>query len=229
MHDADLQVKALAAHSSVKALVVDDEEVNRILLVDALEAIGVDVREAVNGKEALERIGEEAPDIVFLDLRMPVMDGMETLKRINADYGYQRFNIVATSASDSPLQRNEFLHTGCTALVSKPFRLHQIFDCLKKLPGVEFVYHEVTQDAPESAGGIDFASIRVPAEQFLAIKDAIEKDDASEVKRVLAQLNLQDDEGDRLAAHLAALLDENNLQKILAALDKCLIAGIGHD
>ncbi len=231
MHEKKLKVKALTPDSTVKALVVDDEEMNRVLLIDALEAIGVKVRHAVNGREAMERIGEEAPDIIFLDLRMPVMDGMETLHRINEDYGYRRFHIIGTSASDSPMQRNEFLQTGCISLVPKPFRLNQIFDCIQQLPGVELIYQE---DADAADGGspeeaIDHASIRVPAEQFLALKDAIEQDDVSGVRKILDRLQLEGDRENRLLAQLMVWAETSELEAILAALEKCLIAGIGHD
>ncbi len=229
MREGNPRVKTLAPHGRVKALVVDDEEMNRVLLTDALEAIGVEVRQAANGKQAMEQIGREEPDIVFLDMRMPVMDGMETLHNINERYGYRHFHIIGTSASDSPLQQNEFLQTGCISLMSKPFRLNQVFDCIGQLPGVELEYQDEAAEIGSTDGAIDYASIRVPAEQFLAVKDAVEQADASGVATLLSSLQLEGDVEDRLAAQLAALSRENNLEPILTTLEKCLIAGIGHD
>ncbi len=65
-----------------KILVVDDEESIRFLFKEELEEEGFRVEVASNGKEALEMLPELRPDLVTLDIRMPVMDGIETLKRI---------------------------------------------------------------------------------------------------------------------------------------------------
>jgi CheY-like chemotaxis protein len=65
-----------------KILVVDDEESIRILFKEELEEEGFFVEVASNGKEALEKLPEIRPDLVTLDIRMPVMDGIETLKKI---------------------------------------------------------------------------------------------------------------------------------------------------
>src|SRR5262249_952888 len=89
----------LASGSSVRALVVDDVGQNRDLLFDLLFSIGCDVSVAVSGAQALELVRMRIPDVVFLDIRMPDTDGIQTAKHIRSEFGRRRMKIVAVSAS----------------------------------------------------------------------------------------------------------------------------------
>src|SRR5438128_8875031 len=66
-------------------LIVDDEEANRLLLRDPLEAHGYEIAEAENGEKALELIGQRGPDVILLDVMMPGMDGFEVCRRLKQD------------------------------------------------------------------------------------------------------------------------------------------------
>src|SRR5580692_3461490 len=82
-------------------LVVDDEERNRTLLRDPLEALGHQVEEAENGMEALQRIAARPPDVILLDLMMPRMDGFEVCRRIRANIKTAHIPIlIITALSD---------------------------------------------------------------------------------------------------------------------------------
>src|SRR5262245_28941008 len=71
--------------SSGRVLVVDDEEHNRVLLRDLLEARGHQVREAVDGEQALDEVASSAPDVILLDVMLPKVDGFEVCRRLKAD------------------------------------------------------------------------------------------------------------------------------------------------
>ena len=109
----------------MKALVVDDAQVNRQLLSETLQTVGIEIMEAENGKEALERLEEFEPHIILMDRRMPVMSGEETVKAIIKQYGSDRFKIVAITAAAFDHQREKFKLLGYDDYIVKPFRISQ--------------------------------------------------------------------------------------------------------
>jgi len=127
---------------SVKVLVVDDVKENRELLSEVLRTVGIETLEAESGKEALERLDEFEPHIIFMDRRMPVMNGEETVKAIIKKYGSDRFKIIAITAAAFDHQRENFKLLGYDDYIVKPFRISHIYDCIKKLLGVEFEYED---------------------------------------------------------------------------------------
>jgi PAS domain S-box-containing protein len=141
------RVIRLSEGSCVKALVVDDVEVNRELLSEVLQAVGVETMEAENGKEALECLDAFEPHIIFMDMRMPVMSGEEAVEEIIKQYGSGHFKIVAITASVFDHQREKFIRLGCDDYIAKPFRIFHIHDCIQKLLGVKFEYEDERQES----------------------------------------------------------------------------------
>ncbi len=101
MHDNITEIIRLSSSDMVKALVVDDSELSRNLLVDMLEDVNALVSSAANGQEALQLIEqadvESKPDIVFMDIRMPIMNGIEAVRKIKQNYGDQIVCVAVTS------------------------------------------------------------------------------------------------------------------------------------
>ena len=106
-----------------KLLIVDDEGAILEALPDILSVEGYDVATAANGAEGLKRAGEERPDLILLDLMMPVMDGQEMLRRLKESPDLRTIPVVVMSAgrvSKSELQGSRFL--------AKPFELDDLLD-----------------------------------------------------------------------------------------------------
>jgi len=118
---------SLKVKGSIKALVVDDVEVNRRLLNDVLEGAGIKIAEAENGQEAVDQAGKFKPDIIFMDIRMPVMDGKEATIEIKKQFGHDRFKIVALTASVFYQDKKEVFDELFGDYISKPFRIERIF------------------------------------------------------------------------------------------------------
>jgi len=137
----------LSEKHSVKALIVEDVKENRQLLSEILQTAGIEIMGAENGKEALERLAEFEPHIIFMDRKMPGMNGEETVKAIIKKYGPDRFKIVAISASAFSHQRENFKLLGYDDYIVKPFRVSQIYNCIKKLLDVEFEYEDGRQES----------------------------------------------------------------------------------
>ena len=141
-------------HSSPRVLVVDDTPENRKLLVRLLESVGFDVREAVDGAEGVASWRAWQPDLIWMDMRMPVMDGHEAIRAIReaeARDGRCRTTIVALTASAFEHQRDEILAIGADDFVPKPFREDAIFEKLAEHRGVRYVYEEQEPPRPAAA------------------------------------------------------------------------------
>lgn len=121
------------------ALVVDDKAVNRSLLTGLLVPLGFHVVEAENGREAIAKAEAVRPDVVLMDLVMPVVDGFEATRRLRRTPGLERVPIVALSASVFRVTQQESLAIGCDAFLPKPVDLDALLDTLGTLLDLEWV------------------------------------------------------------------------------------------
>lgn len=121
---------------SVNALVVDDVDDNREVLCHLLEKTGVNVRSATNGKDAVQKVNDQVPDIVFMDIRMPFMNGTEAMRHIKNRY--PKVACIAVTSSVLHHERSRYLSQGFDDLVGKPFRFEQIISCVEKYLPVTF-------------------------------------------------------------------------------------------
>ncbi|HEY9648375.1 MAG TPA: response regulator, partial [Chroococcidiopsis sp.] len=131
-----------------RILVVDDRWTNRRLIVNLLEPSGFEVREASNGQEAIALWQEWHPHLIWMDMRMPVMDGYEATRYIKAHLEGQATAIIALTASTLEEERAIVLSAGCDDFVRKPFRKEVIFSKMAHYLGVQYLYHEPTTVPP---------------------------------------------------------------------------------
>jgi two-component system, cell cycle response regulator DivK len=116
-------------------LVVEDFEDNRFMMRRLLEMSGYRVLEAVNGQQAVETAAKEHPDIILMDLSLPMLDGLAATRRIRAQNGLGKVPIVAVSAHDSADFHAEALAAGCNEYVTKPIDFDQLVQLLDNLTG----------------------------------------------------------------------------------------------
>jgi two-component system, cell cycle response regulator DivK len=116
-------------------LVVEDFEDNRFMMRRLLEMSGYRVVEAVNGQQAVETAASEHPDIILMDLSLPMLDGLAATRRIRAQNGLGKVPIVAVSAHDSADFHAEALAAGCNEYVTKPIDFDQLVQLLDNLTG----------------------------------------------------------------------------------------------
>ena len=125
-----------------KILIVDDRPTNRLLLIKLLQPLGFELKEATNGKEAVEIWDEWQPHLIWMDMRMPIMDGYEATQKIKGTTKGNATAIIALTASVLEEQKAIILSAGCDDFVRKPFRAATIFETMKKHLGVEYIYEE---------------------------------------------------------------------------------------
>ncbi len=131
-----------AGQPSCRVLVVEDQLENQILLIRLLESVGFEVKLAENGAKALEQFSSWKPHFIWMDRRMPVMDGMEATRCIRALPDGEVVKIAAITASIFKEDDAELMAVGFDDIVHKPFRSEQIFDCMERLLGLRFEREE---------------------------------------------------------------------------------------
>jgi CheY-like chemotaxis protein len=129
-----------------RIVVADDKWESRTALGKLLTAVGFEVLEAVNGQEAVDLHATRNPHLIWMDLRMPLMDGFEATKRIRETEGAlgpesgSLCIIVALTASVFEQDRHAILAAGCDDFVAKPFHERTIFEVMERHLGVRYVY-----------------------------------------------------------------------------------------
>ncbi len=113
--------------SDKRILVVDDNELNRLLAAEILRPYGAIIVEAANGAEAVERLGEHAFDMVLMDVQMPVMDGIDATRIIRRQLGTS-LPVIALSADVVSGNIHRCLAAGMNAFLAKPYRAEALMD-----------------------------------------------------------------------------------------------------
>jgi CheY-like chemotaxis protein len=203
-----------------RLLVVDDKEANRALLVRMLAPLGFEIRQAADGREALEVWDAWSPHLVWMDMRMPVMDGYEATRRIKATAKGQATVIIAVTASALEEDRQIILSEGCDGYIRKPFREEEITAMLEKHLGVRFVYEEAAGPPAEAMEGAIDAGLAarvaaLPAAWRTGLREATILGALDEILARVEEIRPRDPE---LADELARLAAEYEHEKILALL-----------
>jgi len=208
------EVVHLAEGYHVKALVVDDVARNRDVLGKLLSDVGVEVQFAENGQKAIEQIHAEMPDIVFMDMRMPVMGGLEAARRIWEEFERDRLKIVAISASTLTHQREKYLSEGFDAFLSKPARAQHIYDCVAEILHIEYEYRG---DAPPPD---DLVEVTLPEDLLSRLREAAEIYNMTEFETLLDEVRQMGAEAEPLAEHLHQLSRDLDTEAILEYLGR---------
>jgi len=176
-----------------RLLIAEDQPENRLLLHEMLEPLGFDLREAVNGKEALALFEEWHPHLVWMDIRMPVMDGLEATWRIKATETGAGTRIVALTAHALEEERSEIMAAGCDDFIRKPYKYDDILDVLTRNLGVRFIYEEGATPPAASTAQPDTAALAaLPMELLDALEHALSLLDIGGVNRTIEDIRARD-------------------------------------
>ncbi|MGM0455623.1 MAG: GAF domain-containing protein [Cyanobacteriota bacterium] len=144
------QVKRLIPEQrEYRILVVEDEPTNQLLLVQFLKTIGFKVQAANNGRQAVEIAPQWKPDLIWMDMRMPELNGYEATPQIKALPECQDTIIIALTASAFEEERSAILASGCDDFIRKPFREVEILAKMQRYLGVEYEYEGNMQESTE--------------------------------------------------------------------------------
>ncbi len=131
-----------------RVLVVDDRPENRLVLLNLLEPLGFEIKLAENGWEAVAETKRQRPDIILMDLVMPLMMGFEAIANIRKSYALNELPIIAVSASGFDIDQTESHRVGCNDFISKPVEVDKVLAMLQKQLGLEWLYESVETSVP---------------------------------------------------------------------------------
>ena len=118
-----------------KVLLVEDNELNRDMLSRRLNRRGYDVVFAVDGAQALEMARSEKPDIILMDMSLPVMDGWEATRRVKSDDALRNVPVIALTAHTMSGDREKALEAGCDDYDTKPVEFDRLIGKIERLLG----------------------------------------------------------------------------------------------
>lgn len=118
-----------------KILLVEDNEMNRDMLSRRLQRKGFDVVMAMDGQAGVEMASSEGPDIILMDLSLPVIDGWEATRRIKADPATQNIPVIALTAHAMAGDEQKALDAGCDDYDTKPVKLDRLLEKIEKQLG----------------------------------------------------------------------------------------------
>ncbi len=121
----------------VKILLVEDNEMNRDMLSRRLKRKKFEVVMAVDGAEGVEMSISEAPDVILMDMSLPIVDGWEATKKIKADPQTKNIPVIAMTAHAMAGDREKCLDAGCDDYDTKPVEFGRLLDKIKNLIGTE--------------------------------------------------------------------------------------------
>jgi signal transduction histidine kinase/CheY-like chemotaxis protein len=201
-----------------RILIVEDQMENWLLLQRLLEDVGFQVRVAENGAVGIEMFQVWQPHFIWMDIRMPVMDGLEATRRIRALDGGREVKIAAISASVFKQERDYVMAAGMDDFIHKPYRPGEIFACLERQLGVRFVHEEApaASAAPMTVLRPD-ALAALPHELRRELTDALVSLDAPRISGIIRGVSEHNPAlGDALAQH-AGQLDYTAILQALQA------------
>jgi PAS domain S-box-containing protein len=199
-----------------RVLAADDRKEARQLLVRLLTPLGFEVREACNGQEAVEIWRKWHPQLVWMDIRMPVLDGYEATRRIRAEGKARETIIIALTASSFEEERADILSAGCDDLLRKPFLENDMFALMQKHLDVRFVYEEEPGRVQPPPAEMNEALSRLPSPLQDTLERALVELDTDGLRAAITEVRTCDA---ALADTLQGLVNEFQFDQILHCLE----------
>jgi CheY-like chemotaxis protein len=206
----------------VRALVVDDRKENRDVLEKILRSIGCEVAVASGGSEALGITPAFKPDVAFIDLLMPGLDGVATARAMLSESEHHGIKIIAHSAAALQEYREAARAAGCVDFLGKPLDAEQIYNCLALHLGVEFDRSSEILDEGTPATWMGPA-VQIPGDLYAQLTTAAELHSTTALKRCQHQLRLLGADGQRLGCHIRHLMRSYDMEGILRFIETAAV------
>ncbi len=177
-----------------RILIAEDNDVSRNLLIEIFKITGFNIREAVNGKEAVEIAEQWKPDFIWMDIRMPVMDGLEATRIIKSADAEKHIKIAALSAHVLGEEREEIFDAGCDDFVTKPFNENEIFNVMGKHLSIKYIYEVMNPDenALVVSSGKTLNLISLDEDFITELNKAVIKADAIKIEEMANRIKTKE-------------------------------------
>lgn len=211
----DLVVGLEPGQAAPRILVVEDQEESRRLLVRLLEDVGFEVREASEGLEAIKVFEEYRPHFIWMDMRMPGMDGLEATRRIKATDAGKTTVVAALTAHALEEEREPILAAGCDELVRKPYREQELFEIMSRRLGIRYIYEAAPAEPGSVPRGAEVSSEAVAALPLALREELHEALLRLNMARISAVIERIAERDGRLGAALKGLAESMDYHRLL--------------
>ncbi|MDM8568119.1 ATP-binding protein [Thiotrichales bacterium HSG1] len=201
-----------------KILIVDDKIPNRMVMISLLTPLGFILKEAENGKQGIEIANEFLPDVIIMDLVMPVMDGLDAIKHISKISELEHTTIIGASASAFDINRSECFAAGCHEFIAKPIQTDELLDKIGKNLELEWLYEESEMDISD----ISLEMIAPSTDIVQKLYDLVLEGDIDAISEQVVELKNLDDKYIPFAKQLQQLADEFDLDKLQTFVESYL-------
>jgi PAS domain S-box-containing protein len=213
-----------------KVLVVDDKWENRSVLVNFLEPLGFDILEATDGRDCLNKAISFKPDVILMDLVMPVLDGFEATRQIRKSTELKKIVIIATSASVFDYSQDKSREAGCDDFIPKPVWAKHLLERLRVHLGLEWVYQEETlkvegcKDNLQPANLPTCQPVAPPPEDISVLLDLAMRGNVRGIDEQAARLEQLDDKFVPFASKLRQLAQDFQVKQIREFLKSYILS-----
>jgi PAS domain S-box-containing protein len=209
-----------------RLLIAEDKESNRLLLSKLLDSLGFEIRAVVDGQGAVEVWKQWKPHLIWMDMRMPVMDGYQATRIIKASPEVETTKIIALTASAFEEDRERVLSEGCDDFLRKPFRAEEVYDLLVKHLGVQFIYEDESEYPSESQEGtgkihqqanLQETLENLPLELLAELQAATIKADPEQIKSIVEGTR---EENPEFADEMVELVENFEYKTVLNLIER---------
>ena len=202
---------------SPRVLVVEDKHETRLFITEILEAAGFQVEQAENGHEAVMQFEANPPDLVLMDMRMPVMDGYQAIQRIKSLESGKTIPIIAVTASAFDEDRSKAVTAGADDFLGKPLQVEELFEKMRVHLGVAYTYAKPQQPTTTyNTARLDEMVATLPGSLVAKLAEAIATLDMGRLKALLPEVSSSSPE---LGEQLAQLADGFEIAKLATLLN----------
>jgi signal transduction histidine kinase/CheY-like chemotaxis protein len=201
-----------------KILIVDDHWENRSVITNLLQPIGFETFEASNGQEGFDTAKEIRPDLIIVDLAMPVIDGLTMTKYLRASMELENIPIIASSASVFDFHRQEALNSGCNDFLPKPIQTKELLVKLQSHLQLTWIYQH--EDGEASTQTIEM--VIPPAVELANLYQVAQQYDLGEIQAEVERIRQLDPRYSVFVNHINALAEQFNFDAITSLIKPIL-------
>ncbi|MCX6303450.1 MAG: PAS domain S-box protein [Bacteroidetes bacterium] len=206
------------ARKTYRILVVDDKPENLQAVVTLLRVVGFETHEAANGEDAIGQVEKWAPDLIIMDLRMPVMDGYEATRRIKSTGKGADIPVIVLTASTFVDDRDRIEAIGIQGFVCKPFLENELFDVIGKVLNITYVYEDEISSSQTYKDDVEVFTAdveKLPDGLRLKMLEALGVADIRQLKKLISTIDRNNSSLAQVLMTLAKNYDYDHLKLIL--------------
>jgi len=198
-----------------KVLIAEDVDQNRYMIRDILEPLGFAVKEAINGMDAIRKAYSFVPDLILMDLVMPVMEGIEATRKVRAIPTLKHTKIIAVSANISHTTQQECFKAGCDDYITKPVQIDELLELIQENLNVTWINSKESSTTNVEDNAIDKAPIIFPPTAIIqTINQLVLSGKTTRLKKRLIEVQDEYPQCDRFVDRIRRFLEKFQLEEI---------------